>query len=150
MAKVKEVQMAKDELMDNIQKFVLCGRAMLDAIEQIAVQSAVFKVQSAKEASDEADLVASEKSPAKRVFSDEGASAERPSFPDASGKRVDAQPEATLEEVRGLLAEKSRSGFRAEVKALLTAHGVEKLSEITDPVELGKLKAEAEELDNGR
>ena len=59
---------------------------------------------------------------------------------------MDAQPEATLEEVRGLLAEKSRSGFRAEVKALLTAHGVEKLSEITDPVELGQLLSEAKQI----
>ncbi len=127
MANMKEVQMAKDELLDNIQKFVLCGRAMLDAIEQIAVQSAVFKVQSAKEASDEAPA---ETAPVKQP---EPVKAEEPKT-------------ATMEAVRGLLAEKSRSGFRAEVKALLTAHGVEKLSEITDPVELGKLKAEAEEL----
>ena len=49
MANMKEAQMAKEELLDNIQKFVLCGRAMLDAIEQIAIQSAVFKVQSADE-----------------------------------------------------------------------------------------------------
>ena len=127
MANMKEVQMAKDELLDNIQRFVLCGRAMLDAIEQIAVQSAVFKVQSAKEASDEAPA---ETAPVKQP---EPVKAEEPKT-------------ATMEAVRGLLAEKSRSGFRAEVKALLTAHGVEKLSEITDPAELGKLKAEAEEL----
>ena len=54
MANMKEAQMAKEELLDNIQKFVLCGRAMLDALEQIAIQSAVYKVQSAKEASEEA------------------------------------------------------------------------------------------------
>ena len=35
MAKVKEAQMAKDALLDNIQKLVLCGRAMLDAIEDL-------------------------------------------------------------------------------------------------------------------
>ncbi len=123
MAKVKEAQMAKDELLDNIQKFVLCGRAMLDALEQIAIQSAVFKVQSA-------DETPAEPEPVKQS---EPVNAEEPKT-------------ATMEDVRGLLAEKSRSGFRAEVKALLTAHGVEKLSEITDPAELGKLKAEAEEL----
>ena len=123
MANMKEVQMAKDELLDNIQKFVLCGRAMLDAIEQIAIQSAVFKVQSA-------DEMPAETTPVKQP---EPVNTEEPKT-------------ATMEEVRGLLAEKSRNGFRAEVKALLTAHGVEKLSEITDPAELGKLKAEAEEL----
>ena len=117
MAKVKEAQMAKDELLDNIQKFVLCGRAMLDALEQIAIQSAVFKVQSADETPVEPEPVKAEDPKA-----------------------------ATMEEVRGLLAEKSRSGFRAEVKALLTAHGVEKLSEITDPAELGKLLGEAEQI----
>ena len=123
MANMKEAQMAKEELLDNIQKFVLCGRAMLDAMEQIAIQSAVFKVQSA-------DEMPAETTPVKQP---EPVNTEEPKT-------------ATMEEVRGLLAEKSRSGFRAEVKALLTAHGVEKLSEITDPAELGKLKAEAEEL----
>ena len=122
-------QMAKEELLDNIQKFVLCGRAMLDAIEQIAIQSAGFKVQSAKEASDEASA---ETAPAKQT---------EPVKTESKAPKT-----ATMEDVRGLLAEKSRSGFRAEVKALLTAHGVEKLSEITDPAELGRLKAEAEEL----
>ena len=123
MANMKEAQMAQEELLDNIQKFVLCGRAMLDAMEQIAIQSAVFKVQSA-------DEMPAETTPVKQP---EPVNTEEPKT-------------ATMEEVRGLLAEKSRNGFRAEVKALLTAHGVEKLSEITDPAELGKLKAEAEEL----
>ena len=125
MANMKKAQMAKEELMDNIQKFVLCGRAMLDAIEQIAIQSEVFKVQCA-------DETPAEPAPAKQAEPVE--------------TEAEAPETATMEEVRGLLAEKSRSGFRAEVKALLTAHGVEKLSEITDPTELGKLKAEAEEL----
>ena len=53
---------------------------------------------------------------------------------------------ATLEQVRGVLAEKARNGFRAEVKALLTAHGAKQLSDITDPAELGALKKEAEGL----
>lgn len=55
----------------------------------------------------------------------------------------------TKEEVRAVLADKSRSGFRAEVKALLTAHGAEKLSDITDPAELAALKAEAEVIGSG-
>ena len=39
----------------------------------------------------------SRKSPAKRVFREKGAAAERLSFPDASGKRMDAQLGATQE-----------------------------------------------------
>ena len=48
------------------------------------------------------------------------------------------------EEVRAILADKSRAGYRAEVKALLTAHGAKQLSDITDPEDLAKLVAEAE------
>lgn len=54
----------------------------------------------------------------------------------------------TFEEVRGILADKSRSGYRAEVKAILTAHGVGKLSEIKDPAELAAVAAEAEVIGN--
>ena len=127
MAIMKELNMSMDELLDNTQKFVLCGRAMLDAIEEISTQFAQLANEvSAKPETETQVLTKEEKTAEPQV-------AEEPKT-------------ATMEEVRGLLAEKSRSGFRAEVKALLTAHGVEKLSEITDPVELGKLKAEAEEL----
>ena len=55
----------------------------------------------------------------------------------------------TKEEVRAILADKSRSGFRAEVKALLTAHGAKQLSDIADPKELAALVAEAEVIGNG-
>lgn len=57
-------------------------------------------------------------------------------------------PEAkplTLEEVRAALAEKSRAGHTAEVKALLIKHGADKLSDI-DPAEYPALLAEAEVL----
>lgn len=40
----------------------------------------------------------------------------------------------TLEEIRGALAEKSRAGHSAEVKALIARHGADKLSGI-DPKE---------------
>jgi len=51
----------------------------------------------------------------------------------------------TLEEVRAVLAEKSRSGHTEEVRALLNKHGADKLSEI-DPTEYAALLAEAEVL----
>ena len=50
----------------------------------------------------------------------------------------------TFEEVRGILAEKARSGFRAEVKGLLAKRHVEQLSDIKDPKELAALVKEAE------
>lgn len=50
-----------------------------------------------------------------------------------------------LEDVRAVLADKSRKGHTAEVKALLTKHGADKLSEI-DPAEYASLLADAEVL----
>ena len=53
----------------------------------------------------------------------------------------------TLEDVRAVLAAKSRDGFTAEVKALLGRHGAGKLSEVK-PEEYAALMAEAEALGN--
>ena len=53
----------------------------------------------------------------------------------------------TLEEVRAVCADKSRSGFTAEVKAILNKHRVEKLSEV-NPAEYKALLAEVEVLGN--
>ena len=54
----------------------------------------------------------------------------------------------TLEQVRAVLAEKSRNGHTAQVRALLEKHGAAKLSEI-DPAEYAGLLAEAEVLGDG-
>ena len=136
MAKAKEAQMAKDELLDNIQKFVLCGRTMLDPIEDLT-NLYFCTIPSKNEA-----VKAQAKDPIAGAPAEPEVKNEAPEAP----QETDAPRTATMEEVRGLLAEKSRSGFRAEVKALLSAHGVEKLSEITDPAELGTLLSEAEKI----
>ena len=54
----------------------------------------------------------------------------------------------TLEEVRAVLAEKSRNGHTAKIRELLEKHGAAKLSEI-DPKKYAALLAEAEVLGNG-
>ena len=54
----------------------------------------------------------------------------------------------TLEQVRAVLADKSRHGYTADVKALLRQHGADKLSDIA-PAEYEALLAEAEALGNG-
>lgn len=56
-----------------------------------------------------------------------------------------AKPTLTLEQVRAVLAEKSRAGHTAEVKALLLKHGADKLSDI-DPEHYAALLADAEVL----
>ena len=54
----------------------------------------------------------------------------------------------TLEDVRAVLAEKSRNGHAAKIRELLEKHGAAKLSEI-DPQKYSALLAEAEVLGNG-
>ena len=72
-----------------------------------------------------------------------------------SQPRTSVQPESkptskplTLEEVRAVLAEKSRNGYTAKIRELLEKHGAAKLSEI-DPKNYAALLAEAEVLGNG-
>ena len=59
------------------------------------------------------------------------------------------KPTYTYEDVRAILAEKSRTGFRAEVKASLTAHGLKQLSDVKDPSEFAAIVADAEGIGNG-
>lgn len=59
-----------------------------------------------------------------------------------------AEMPVSLAEVRALLAEKSRDGFTAEVRAIIVAHGANKLSEI-DSSEYAAVMKEAEGIGNG-
>lgn len=71
-------------------------------------------------------------------------------MPERESKSEKADPVAeiktpTLEEVRAVLAEKSRKGHTADIKALLIKHGADKLSEIS-PTEYQSLLKDAEVL----
>lgn len=59
-----------------------------------------------------------------------------------------AKPQLTLEQVRAVLADKSRKGHTAEIRSLLQKYGAAKLSGI-DPVHYKALVAEAEVLGDG-
>lgn len=85
-----------------------------------------------------------------------GSAEEKQPIKNSAAKKKSAEepkPEApeekalTLEDVRAVCADKSRSGFTAEVKAILNKHGVEKLSEV-NPAEYKALLAEVEVLGN--
>lgn len=54
-------------------------------------------------------------------------------------------PAVTLEKVRSVLADKSRAGHTAEVRAIITKYGAEKLSEIS-PENYEAVMKEAEAL----
>lgn len=43
---------------------------------------------------------------------------------------LEKKPEITLEQVRGVLADKSRAGFTAEVRGIIESFGANRLSEI--------------------
>ena len=59
--------------------------------------------------------------------------------------KAEALPEITLEQVRGVLADKSRSGHTAEVRAIIQKYGADRLSEI-DPKDYPAVLKEAEVL----
>ena len=59
-----------------------------------------------------------------------------------------AEPQLTLEQVRAVLADKSRMGFTAEIRSLLQKYGAAKLSGI-DPTNYKALVADAEVLGDG-
>ena len=73
-----------------------------------------------------------------KMFSGEAQSEDAPTSP----------PELTLEQVRAVLADKSRQGHTAEIRTLLQKYGASKLSQI-DPAHYKALLAEAEELADG-
>lgn len=62
-------------------------------------------------------------------------------------KEVAKKPTITLEKVRGVLAEKSQAGYTSEVKAIITSHGANRLSEIS-PDDYASILQEAEALGN--
>ena len=93
-----------------------------------------------------ADLLAGTETPSKKQ---ETPVEPAPADPEPAAEEKAPAKVYSKEEVRAILADKSRSGFRAEVKALLTAHGAKQLSDITDPEELAALVAEAEVIGNG-
>ena len=67
---------------------------------------------------------------------------------DNNAKPEDEKP-LTLENVRAVLADKSRDGYSSEVKELLKKHGADKLSEI-NPSEYTAVKNEAEAIGNAK
>lgn len=75
-----------------------------------------------------------------KMFSGEPKAEDAPASP--------PEPELTLEQVRAVLADKSRQGYTAEIRALLQKYGATKLSQI-DPAHYRALLAEAEELADG-
>ncbi len=106
-------------------------QAVADAVADSEAAEAEMTTTKEPEETGKAGKVATKKDAAKK-----GAKA---------AKQEPEEKPLTLEEVRAVLAEKSRSGHTEEVRELLAKHGADKLSEI-DPAEYAALLAEAEVL----
>jgi hypothetical protein len=75
-------------------------------------------------------------------------SGNEPKVQTVSADSKPAEKPLTLEQVRAVLADKSRAGFTAQIRELLRGHGADKLSAI-DPAEYPALLQEAEGIGNG-
>lgn len=73
--------------------------------------------------------------------------AEQFSSNESSPEPTPAEPVLTLEAVRAVLADKSRTGFTAQIRSLLQKYGADKLSGI-DQVNYKALLADVEGLTN--
>lgn len=119
-------------------------KMLLDVIEDVRSLGDSLQAFADAMASDEPKEEPKKKSKAKASSKPEPPKAEEPA-------PIETEPEKkplTLEKVRTVLAEKSRAGYTAEVKALITQHGADKLSDVA-PAEYEALLAEAEVLGNG-
>lgn len=120
MSKVSELSMLVDELKK-------CGESLISISEGLA---------------DMFSGAEEEKPPAKKSAPKKKAAEEPKTEPQSEEEKA-----LTLEDVRAVCADKSRKGFTAEVKAILTKHGADKLSEV-DPAEYKALLVEVEVLGN--
>ena len=64
-----------------------------------------------------------------------------------AGEVSSVEPVLKVEDVRAVLAEKSRKGYTAQIRSLLLKYGADKLSQI-DPSNFKALLADAEVLDD--
>lgn len=85
----------------------------------------------------------------KGIFSETTeAKSEAPAPKQTAKEPAAPKKEIKLTDIRGVLAEKSRAGFTAQVKELLTKYGADKLSAVA-PKDYEALLADAEVLGNG-
>ena len=154
MSKMKDIR-------DTMGNLIKAGREALDLLEEMMELFPAVEAPGVPEVRVEAETETPEKTDddvltscaSARVPDESGTLSRSAARPFSSETRCAGLSDeetkmktATLNDVRTLLAEKARTGFRAEVKALLTAHGAKQLSDITDPVELGAMMAEAEKI----
>ena len=122
---------------------VLATTVLIEGLKQIGTilgQMTACLEQIPQVQSDPDMLAAVPKDPAPQ----ESGTPQKPSAP------AEPEKEYSFEDVRRILTEKTSQGFRAEVKAILARHKLNKLSEAKDQQSLlNRIAAEAEAIGNG-
>ena len=141
MGKVKEMSMAIEDL----RRCADMLNDTADWLQQLFGSESDARQADAMEAASE---MAAPGKTAKSVKHTESAEPAAHAETEPSAPAAPAKSVLTIEQVRAVLADKSRSGFTAEVRELLRKYGAAKLSQI-DPANYEALMADAEVLGNG-
>ena len=141
MGKVKEMSMAIEDLRR-------CADTLNDTADWLQQLFSSENEARKADAMEAAAEIAAPGKTAKSVKHTESAEPAAHAETEPSAPAVPAKPVLTIEQVRAVLADKSRSGLTAEVRELLRKYGAAKLSQI-DPANYEALMADAEVLGNG-
>lgn len=82
------------------------------------------------------------------VLALEGAEAQTEKPEPVSEEKPETKKTATYQEARAVMGEKARTGYRAEVKAILAKHNLAQLSDCEDPSVFAEIIAETEAIGN--
>lgn len=142
MGKMNELSLVLDDVVEVGTEVVEAARALMVAGEKLAKAATVIRDSfSSTEAPEQKKVAASDK---KETAPDTEPETEQPK--DEASEHTEKT--YTKEEVRKFLAGLSSSGHREEVKALITKHGADNLTQL-DPKEYATVMAEAEAIQNG-
>ena len=120
------------QLSEQLDELCRCGEALIGVANSLRE---MFSGEEKSEAAEAEPAVAAEKPKSKAKTKQE---------PEAELVKEEKKA-LTLEDVRTILAEKSRAGFTEQVREIIAKHGAKKLSEI-DPAEYETVIAEVEVL----
>ena len=150
MGKMSEASIGMKAILAQGMKMVNAAREALDETEElIRMLASAAGMSGGNMGPPEEVLIEEEDNAAEDVTAAETEETEKKPEEEPAGVEMEpaaVKRTATLEETRAVLAAKSRNGYRAEVKALLSKYGAEKLSDITDAAVLGAMMTEAEGL----
>lgn len=136
MGKMNELSLVLDGVVEVGTEITESAKALMAAGEKLAKAAAVIR-----------DSFSSTEEPGQKTVA---ASDKKETAPDAEPEDETSEPAErtyTKEDVRKFLAGLANSGHREEVKALITKHGADNLTQL-DPKEYAAVMAEAEAIQN--